>query len=175
METKHNQANIKCDNCTETFLNSEALVTHIEKKHTLYQQRERTNSSLIDSQINCIDWSCSFCGERIQGKDRRDNHICQEHLFETVQPQGIRTRKNKSLEECSRGENCRYWRVGTCWFAHAQSVVSPVGAQAYQRSTRRGDMWCAYQDKCDRRQSCTFKHMDEETDFVKNVLNMSRM
>ena len=81
MESNHKEASLMCDKCPQTFENSEALVTHIVQKHTRYQQQERRNIHLIESQINCLDWSCSFCGEKIQGKEVRDKHICQEtHL-----------------------------------------------------------------------------------------------
>ena len=162
MENAHSQASFKCDNCSDTFISSEVLRTHIEQKHIRYQNQERRNTSLIESQINCFDWNCSFCGEKIQGKKERDNHICQEHPY-------------KRKEECRRGPGCHHRRAGTCWFAHAQDVERPSHAQESNRSTRRGNIWCAFQDKCDRRQSCPFKHIDEERDFIENVLRGTGM
>ena len=167
MENNHKEARFKCDNCSQAFRNSETLMTHIAQKHTRYQQQENSKASLIDSQINCVDWSCSFCGEKIRGKEVRDSHICQEHPF--------RLSKNKSQEECRRGANCYHLRTGTCWFGHAQNVERPSGPQEPSRSTRRGDIWCAYQDKCDRRQMCQFKHIDEERDFIQNILRKTGM
>jgi hypothetical protein len=42
-------------------------------------------------------------------------------------------------------------------------------AQENTRDTRKKNMWCAFQDKCTRRQTCQYKHMDEERDFVQNL------
>ena len=161
MENSHNHASFKCDNCPQMFVTSEALVTHITKEHTRYQQQERRNMHLIESQINCIDWSCSFCGEKLKGKELRDKHMCHEHPAQL--------NKNNRIEECRRGPNCHHWRAGTCWFAHAQNVETPVKAQVPRRNTRRSNIWCSFQDKCDRRQSCSFRHIDEEKDFIQKV------
>ena len=175
IETKHKQANIKCDNCPKTFLNSESLVTHIGQKHTINQQQHSSNSSLIDSQINCVDWRCSFCGEKFQGKEVRDNHFCQEHPFRTVKRQGKTMRRNKIQEECKRGSECHHWKAGTCWFYHVKIVERPAEVQQPSRNTRRADMWCAYQDRCNRRQFCEFKHIDQEKDFIQRVLQRTGM
>ena len=175
IETKHNQANIKCDNCPQTFLNSESLVTHIGQKHTRYQQQPSSNRSVIESQINCVNWSCSFCGEEFQGKEVRDNHFCQEHPFRTVQRQGKTIWKNKIQEECKRGAECHHWKAGTCWFSHVKIVERPAEVQQPSRNTRRADMWCAYQDRCNRRQFCEFKHIDQEKDFIQHVLRGTGM
>ena len=167
MDNTHKQICFKCDSCPETFMSSEALVMHIAQKHTRFQNKEISKTSIIESQINCLDWSCSFCGEKIQGKEVRDNHICQEHPF--------RLGKNKTKEECRRGAGCHHWRAGTCWFAHVQDVEKHSGAEGSTRSTRRSDMWCSYQDKCDRRQLCEFRHIDEEKVFIENVLRGAGM
>ena len=177
IETQHQQPTLKCDNCPQSFRDSETLVTHIVKEHTSYHHgRSNVNSgvnSLISAQVNCLDWKCSFCGKVFQGKDSRDNHICNETPFNTVQRHNRRV--HNSQAECKRGVHCRYLKEGRCWYQHAQGVERPVETQETSRSTRRGSMWCAYQDKCDRRQTCAFKHMDEETVFLQNILRRSEM
>ena len=150
---------IWCPDSSVTLQNSEALVNHLVENHT-GPRRER----------NTLDngrWKCHFCGENISGNESRDGHTCEQHPFETVQHQ--RRRHKKSQVPCNQGEQCRFHRVGRCLFSHAQSVEPSPEIQAPERSTRRV-MWCTFQDKCDRRQTCQFKHLDEDRDFLQNML-----
>ena len=161
IETTHLVPGFKCDMCSMTLINSEALVIHLVENHT-GPRRER----------NTLDngrWKCHFCGENISGDESRNGHTltCEQYPYETVQHQ--RRRHKKSQVPCNKGEQCRFHRVGRCLFSHAQSVEPAPEIQAPERSTRRV-MWCTFQDKCDRRQTCQFKHLDEDRDFLQNML-----
>ena len=143
--------------------------------HTSNGRRNENSgvNRLILSQVNCLNWKCSFCGKGFEGKEVRDNHSCNENPFRTVQHQNSRV--YNSQEECKRGVHCWYLKEGRCWYKHAQGVERPAQTQETNRSTRRANMWCAYQDKCSRRETCTFKHMDQEMDFVQNLIRRSEM
>ena len=170
MEVNHNKVNIKCDNCPETFGNSEALVKHITQNHTRKQHQEKSIvKCLIDSQVNCLEWTCSFCGEGLKGKEGRDKHMCPENPFQTVHRPKNKERNTNSQELCRRGANCHHWKTGTCWFMHVTNVEKCETPQGSSRSTSRESRWCAYQERCDRRLLCPFKHMDSERDFLQKV------
>ena len=160
IETQHQQNNIKCDNCPQSFLTSEALVSHIAQAHTGNQHRQRNT---LDNGV----WTCSFCGVITKGNDARNRHVCSEHRFQTVQQQ--ERRQNRSHKVCKRGEQCHLYGLGKCWYFHAQSVQRNSNAEGPRRSTEKRNMWCAYQDRCNRKQTCTYKHMEEERDFLKEM------
>ena len=163
METRHQQPSIKCDKCPRTFMNSESLVSHIVQQHTQNQQRQRNT---IDNGV----WKCFFCNITFKGKEERDNHICGEQPFQTEQEQIYR--RNKSHEKCKRGPQCHFLKLGKCHFSHAHDVETYSQPQGHQRSTTKKNMWCAYQDKCSKRQTCLYKHIDEERDFVQNIFRV---
>ena len=164
IESKHQQPIIKCDICSHTVTNCEMLVTHLVDRHT-GPQRER----------NTLDngrWKCFYCGENVSGNETRDNHRCREHPNEYVHTQ--RRRQRKSQVPCNQGETCRFHRAGRCLFSYAQSVETPSQTQITDQSTGRV-MWCSFQDKCDRRQTCRYKHLDEDRDFLMNIVGRVEM
>ena len=172
IETKHQQPKFKCDNCTQSFENSEALVYHIVQAHTRNQQRER-------NVLSNGRWTCSFCSQEFSGDQARDNHVCGHHPVQlpTLGPaqQQQQGRRDKSQEDCNRGPQCRFLRLGTCHFKHAENVENYTPVHVPRRSTGRKDMWCSYQDRCDRRQTCVYKHMEDERDFLQSILRRKEM
>ena len=161
IEIIHQQPGIKCDKCSQTFINSEALVSHIVQQHTQNQQPQKNT---LDNGV----WKCYFCNITFRGYEDRDSHICSKQPYQTVQQQ--RYRRNKSQEGCTRGPECHFLKLGKCHFSHANDVETISQPQAAQRSTSKKNMWCAIQDKCSKRQTCLYKHMDDERDFVQNLL-----
>ena len=171
IELNHQQPNVKCDNCTQSFRNSEALVNHIVHAHTSNQQRERNT-------LNNGIWTCSFCSQVFSGEQARDNHTCghQPEQLPTLEPaQQQRGRRDRSKEDCTRGPQCRFLQMGNCHFRHADNVENAVTAQVSRRSTGRRDMWCAYQDKCNRKENCGYKHLEDERDFLQTILRRAGM
>ena len=165
IETNHQVFNLKCDKCFQSFTNSETLVTHIVQSHTSYQQGERQRNTL-DNGV----WDCGFCGQNINGNEARDMHICGAHPHSTEQQQQKRLRQ--SQEPCNRGPQCHFKSIGKCYFRHVEIVESARISQVPRRSTGKRDMWCSFQDKCNRRTMCTYKHIDEERDFVQTLLTL---
>ena len=173
IERNHQQPNVKCDKCPQSFRNSEALVLHIVQAHTSNQQRER---NLLNNGV----WTCSFCSHVFSGNQARDNQTCGQHPVQlpTLEPaqqqQGTGTR-DKSQEDCNRGPLCRLLRLGTCHFRHADNVENAGQTQVSRRSTGRKDMWCSFQDRCNRRQTCVYKHLEDERDFLQTILRRTEM
>ena len=171
IESKHQQPKLKCDNCPQSFENSEALVCHIVQAHTRNQQRERNI-------LSNGRWTCSFCSQEFSGDQARDNHMCGHHPVQlpTLGPaQQQRGGRDRSQEDCTRGPQCRFLQRGNCHFRHAQNVENLIPAQVTTRSTGRRDMWCAYQDKCNRKETCGYKHLENERDFLQSILRRTLM
>ena len=167
IETEHQLPTLKCDNCPQVFKNSEDLVGHMVHMHTSINAGARSHTrSLIEAQINAHIWRCSFCGKQIEGKEARHSHMCNEQE---------RNRMRKSQEDCTRGPNCRFLKAGKCWYKHAQIVGRSNQSSNITRNTGRRNMWCAFQDRCTRRETCAFKHMDEERDFLQQVLRRAQL
>ena len=154
--------NIKCDKCPQSFPKSDALVAHLIQNHTRYQQQERTRNTL-DNEV----WDCSFCGLNFRGNEAWDSHACNAHPYSSSQQQVRGT--NKSQELCKRGANCHFHKTGRCWFTHVQNVENQAQSQVTRTNTGKTNMWCAFQDRCTKRQACVYKHMDKERDFVQNL------
>ena len=168
IETNHIHHSIKCDNCPLIFLTNEALVNNIVKEHTRNNVQQRNTLS------NGV-WTCAFCKVVFNGKEARDNHVCSEHSFQSVRQQ--ESRRNIRTESCKRGDQCHFHKYGKCWYFHAQNVVrnsSATGNNSNTRSrnmTRQGQMergnnrptiYCQFQEGCQRRESCKFKHIDQD-------------
>ena len=145
IETKHQSPILKCDKCPQSFENSDALVNHLVQNHTRFQQERPRNT--LDNGL----WDCSFCGQKFNGNDARDTHVCNAHPNVPAQPH------NKSHELCKRGASCFYYKTGRCWFTHVQNVEHQAQSQGTSTSTGRKNMWCAFQDKCSKRQTCVYK------------------
>ena len=160
VELRHQQERMKCDKCPQTFESSALLVGHIVQQHTRNPQRQRNT---LDNGV----WKCFYCNITFSGDEERDSHICSNQPYQTVQQQ--RRRHNKRNEKCTRGPECHFRKLGTCHYSHAHDVEINSYAQENTRDTRKNNMWCAFQDKCTRRQTCQYKHMDEERDFVQNL------
>ena len=161
IETRHQQPSIKCDKCPQSFQTCDALVRHIEESHSRNQQRQRNT---LDNGV----WTCAFCGTVSTGTESRDSHICSNHTFQTVEQQ--QRRQTRSHEVCKRGEQCHHLKLGKCWYYHAPRVETSIWSEVQNRDTRRSNVWCSFQDRCNRRETCVYKHMDEERNFLQNVL-----
>ena len=169
VEKNHQQPNLKCDECPQSFRNGEALVLHIVQAHTGQRERNLLNNGV---------WTCSFCGQVFSGNQARDNHTCGHHpaqlpsLGPAQQQQGTR---DSSQEDCNRGPQCRFLWLGTCHFRHADNVENVGQPHVSRRNTGRKDMWCSFQDKCKRRQTCVYKHLEDERDFLQTILRRTEM
>ena len=64
--------------------------------------------------------------------------------------------------ECSSGQNCEHKRKGRCWFKHSGIINNfPQEGQGNQQHIyERPAFWCKFQDRCDRRGTCSFRHYD---------------
>ena len=165
IENNHQQSMIKCEICGQTFKNSEMLVSHIVKSHT-GPQRER-------NVLSNGRWKCYFCGDNFTGNENRDNHRCRKHPYQTVQ--NNRRKQRISQVPCIHGGQCRFHKAGRCLLSNAPSVQVLPQAEAQNATTGKKDMWCAFRDKCDRRQSCAYKHLDEDRDFLQSMLRRVEM
>ena len=163
MDTNHQPPMMKCVKCPQSFEHSEALVAHLVQSHTEYNQQERPRNTLDNGM-----WNCSFCGEKFTGNEARDRHRCNSQPASPVTQQ-VRN-INKSQEPCRRGVNCHFHKVGSCWFSYVINVENTGQSQVTSPRTGRRDMWCAFQDKCTKRPTCVYKHMDEQRDFVQNLI-----
>ena len=162
IETKHQTPSLKCDKCPQSFEKSDALVNHLVQNHTRFHQERPRNT--LDNGV----WDCLSCGMNFRGNEARDRHTCNAHPNRTSQQQNRGT--NKSHELCKRGPNCHFHKSGRCWFTHVLNVENQSLRQERSRSTEKRNMWCAFQDKCTKRQTCEYKHMDQERDFVQNLI-----
>ena len=172
IEERHSEPIFRCDNCPQHLRSNEELVNHIVQMHTSQGHRIDTNVPRVRNTIDNGIWDCKLCGKNTRSNYERDTHVCQEHPFQTISQQN--RRRTKSQTPCTRGHQCHHYRLGKCHFSHAQTVERPVQAQDNTRNMRRNDMWCSYQDKCNRRQTCVYKHMDRETDFIQNILRQAQ-
>ena len=89
-------------------------------------------------------------------------HVSNTHL-----------KRSSTKEGGIRKAKCLATRVNNAVSTGLEGVCSvwnqPQRSKTPERSTRRV-MWCTFQDKCDRRQTCQFKHLDEDRNFLQNML-----
>ena len=161
IETIHQQPKFKCDKCPKMFTNSAWLAIQIVQHHSRNPQYQRNT-------LNTGVWKCYFCDITFSGNEARDNHICAEQPYQTVLQQ--RKWQGKSVVKCTRGPKCRFLKLSKCYYSHAHDVEITSQSQGSYRSTSKKNMWCAFQDKCTRRQTCAYKHIDVERDFVENLI-----
>ena len=118
-------------------------------------------SSLINHQVtkHC---TCSYCKSTFQTFEESRDHICNMHPFRTVHEQ--KRRQKRMNTECFSGQNCEHKRKGRCWFKHRLVVNNSQQDghenQSRQQNNERVASWCKFQDRCDRRGTCTFRHYD---------------
>jgi hypothetical protein len=108
-------------------------------------------SNLIDHQVtkHCI---CSYCKLDFNNINDKDNHICNMHPNKTVYEQRRALRRKST--DCTSGQQCLHHKRGRCLFRH-----SPNENNFPQT---RQSIWCRYQDRCDRRRTCPYRHYDSE-------------
>ena len=180
----------QCDTCGKIFDKTHDLVNHLIKEHTRAQQIDivvdegRKAENVNRTRISPESWNCHFCGSKDMTTKQRDDHICQNHPYKTTHQQKKQIQR-KSVE-CIWGPWCTWYEVGKCWYKHDSNSLTwteegrrPNREQESTRShgqatggQRYRSKWCAYQDKCDRRDKCEFRHFEdincdnEEEDFM---------
>ena len=186
----------QCDTCEKTFERTNDLVNHLIKEHVSVNTRDRqtvldegmTAGNVNRTRISTENWNCHFCGSKDMTTKQRDNHICRNHPYKTTQQQKKQI-KRKSVE-CIWGTWCTWYEIGKCWYKHDSNSLTWTEegreqesriSQTFNNKTLHeqatggriySSKWCAYQDKCDRREICTFKHFEditcdnEEEDFM---------
>ena len=174
IEERHKESRFKCDNCPEQLGSNEELVDHIVQKHTSQGLGTNMNNDVnrVRNTIDNVLWDCQYCGARMRSNNERDSHVCNDHPFQSIGQQN--RRRANSQTPCTRGDQCHFYRLGKCHFSHVQSVERQAQPDRNSRNTRR-DMWCSYQDKCNRRQTCVYKHWDTERDFIQSVLRQTQV
>ena len=86
------------------------------------------------------------------------------HPFKTVQEQWMAVRRMNT--ECSSGQYCHFNNKVRCMFKHSPNQTSfPQERQGNQietgqQSHTRPALWCSFQDRCNRRRTCPFRHYD---------------
>ena len=156
---------VKCGKCTKKFTNENEMKKHKCAMHPLHSQ-----------------WTCSFCNMVFKGVEARDNHICFKHPYQSVEVQRKRVYKNTT--DCKWGSGCRHLARNTCWFRHAVVVKDTPQVvqveehqeggpgeqeQGWQAPSRRRQggraetRYCSYQENCDRRDTCRYKHIESQT------------
>ena len=78
-------------------------------------------------------WICNFCCANIQSREAGRNHVCESHPIKSV---------NQQLMERKR--------VGS-------KNISPQAAQS-----DKSQLWCRFQDRCFKGQSCGFRHISRD-------------
>ena len=152
-------AELKCHYCEYKTSNQDQFISHMAyhsntTKYTCMTCREEFNdkSNLINHQVT-IHRTCSYCKTSFQTFEQIEKHICPKHAFLTIPEQRRRLRRMNT--ECTSGQHCEHKRKGRCWFKH--SLVTNNN----QHEGQENQSWCKYQDRCDRRQICSYKHYDD--------------
>lgn len=174
----------QCDLCGTRVNQTEELVDHLIKEHTKVGKRGdevKQTGITKPAQRNQELWNCYFCGLKDLNKVQRDDHICYKHPFKTTLQQKKQIQR-KSIE-CMWGQWCTWFIEGKCWYKHdpnsltwteegrsAQRVQESTnghnqnkGDEHFQGGRRNNLKWCAYQDKCDRKEWCNFRHFEDIT------------
>ena len=148
---------VKCSRCVMEFTSSAEMKKHKCSMHPLHAK-----------------WTCSFCKLEFKGNDARDKHVCFKHPFQSVEVQ--RKRIYRATTECKWGSNCRRMARNTCWFKHSEEESSPPQevqveelqeeeeqgwqVQSRRQGGRNETRYCSFQENCNRRDTCRFKHID---------------
>ena len=179
-----------CDQCDESPNSRSELMNHIVEKHSdpvkevkcgkciskfTDENEMKMHKCSMDPKLS--QWTCHFCKSVFKGVEARDKHVCFKHPYQSVEIQRKRVYKNTT--ECKWGAGCRHMARNMCWFRHTV-VVNPQPQevqveeikeggqeeQAWQVPSRRRQggrgetRYCSYQENCDRRDTCRFKHID---------------
>ena len=157
--TEVSAAELKCHHCEYKTPNQDHFISHVSNhsnstNYSCKTCKEQFNekSRLINHQVthHC---TCSYCKSSFDTFEQIEKHICSMHAFMTIPEQRRRLRRMNT--ECTSGQFCEHYKKGRCWFKH--SLVINHSQQEGQENQR----WCKYQGRCDRRQTCSFRHYDE--------------
>ena len=183
----------KTNDLVNHLIKEHTRAQHIER--VVDEGREAENDNVTWTSPE--NWNCHFCGSKDMTTKQRDDHICKYHPYKSMQQQKKQIQR-KSVE-CIWGPWCTWYEVGKCWYKHdsnsltwteegrrlnreqgstrsqtqtqTQTQNRPVDEHARSGQGFRSK-WCAYQDKCDRRDRCKFRHFEditcdnEEEDFL---------
>ena len=142
----------KCKNCNKDFESREDLAKHIDNYHTKRIQRT----------IEKPQWTCHFCKVQLYSQDAKENHICVNHHFKSVEQQTRELQRKNT--ECRWGASCSRWPQDRCWFNHSRQMnTTPqiVQPPSYSRQ-ERPQLYCKFQERCTRKESCNFKHFNQD-------------
>ena len=161
--TEVSRAELKCDHCDYGTNNQGQFIIHMTNHISTNQYKCKTcgeqfkeKCNLINHQVttHCI---CSFCNSHFNNINEKDKHICNMHPNKTVHEQRRALRRKST--DCTAGQQCEHYRRGRCLFRHSPNeMIYPQGGQ----SQRRQEIWCKYQERCDRRHSCPYRHHNSE-------------
>ena len=165
---------VKCEKCIAEFTNENEI---------------REHKCSMDPKVS--QWTCHFCKLVFKGVEARDKHVCFKHPYQSVEFQRRRVYRNTT--ECKWGSGCHRVASNTCWFKHPK-VANPQpqevqveehqeggqeeqeeqeqGWQVPSRRRQRGravTRYCSYQENCDRRDTCKYKHI-ESLDYMSSTI-----
>lgn len=174
----------ECPICWKLFQPEESLVKHMSEDHS--KDSETGQWETVRRAQNPRQQTCQFCQSVLKTDYAKQVHICPNHPYQSMKEQELRV-KRRSIP-CKRGNQCEFLKTQKCWFFHRQPTVrQPQGhrnpgtagpAQQQQsqpqqqqqesqqqqhgpQQQQRKQLWCKYQESCDRGNSCRFRHFNQ--------------
>ena len=159
----HLANNWECAICWNLFQTEESLMKHLCEVH--FNDPNKDDWETLRRARNAQWWTCNFCQAVFKTNATRQSHVCRNHPYQSVKDQELQL--NRRNIKCKRGNYCEFNSKGKCWFSH-EVTSTEMRQQQPQQQQQQPQMWCKYQENCNKSNNCRFKHFDQGFQPVQN-------